>query len=92
MALGSLLSIALAGCAHRPAEPLPPPPIAIAVKDVPPAELLACPVPPAGFSEDAAATIPPVDRSAAMALALAYAGVSLQLVRLINWNSPGSCR
>ena len=25
-------------------------------------------------------------------VALAYAGVSLQLVRLINWNSPGTCR
>ncbi|WP_454886170.1 hypothetical protein [Sphingomonas oryzagri] len=62
------------------------------MKDTPPAELLACPVAPAGFPEDATATIPASVRAPAIALATAYAGLTLQLVRLINWNAPGSCR
>lgn len=62
-----------------------------APKDQPPAELLACPVAPAGFPEDATATIPASVRAPAIALAKGYAALTLQLVRLINWTSPRTC-
>ena len=61
---GLMLSIMLAGCAHDSAEP--PRTVAIAVRDVPPAELTTCPVPPEGFPVDQAATMPPAVRAAAI--------------------------
>lgn len=89
-AIGSLLSTALAGCAHQVARPAPAA-IAVKIEDPPAAELLACPVAPAGFPEDADATMPAGVRSAAIALATAYASAAAQLARLINWNAPGRC-
>jgi hypothetical protein len=94
MAIGSLLSTALAGCAHQADRPAPAPApaaIAIRIEDPAPAELLVCPTAPVGFPEDAAATMPVGVRTAAIALAAAYAAAAAQLARLINWNAPGRC-
>jgi hypothetical protein len=88
--IGSALSIALAGCAHRAERPAPAP-IAVHVDDTPPPDLLACPVAPAGFPIDAEATMPAPVRAAAIRLAAAYAAVAVQLQRLVNWHAPGSC-
>jgi len=63
-------------------------PATIAIRDTPPADLLVCPVAPAGFPEAATATLPPPVRAAAIRLATAYARVSSQLERLIGWVSP----
>lgn len=86
-----MLSTALAGCAHPAADSRPAAPAAIAVRDTPPADLLTCPVAPAGFPEDAAATMPLAVREAAIRVVTALAAVTAQLGRLIEWNSPGAC-
>lgn len=76
----------------RPAN-LPRLPVAVAVATPtrPPAELLACPVAPAGFPRDETATMPAATRFAAIRLASAYAAVASQLRRLIDWNDPAAC-
>jgi hypothetical protein len=89
-ALGLALSISLQGCAHPSAKP-DPTVVAVKVESTPPADLLACPGVPVGFPEDQAAEMPPEVREAAIRLARAYAAARAQLVRLINWNSPGAC-
>lgn len=76
---------------HRPIEPAPPVAVAVAVKDLPPAALLACPDAPAGFPADAQATMPPAVRFAAIRLATAYAALRDQLGRLIGWIDPAAC-
>lgn len=90
MAAGLLLSIALQACAHRPAEPVPTA-VAIEIRDTPPAELLACPVRPEGFPQDAVATLPRPVRDAAIRLAQGYAEATDQLERLIGWNIGKPC-
>jgi hypothetical protein len=65
--------------------------VAVKVESTPPADVLACPVPPAGFPVDQVAQLPPEVREAAIRLAHAYAAARAQLVRLIDWNSPGAC-
>lgn len=63
------------------------------IRDTPPADLIACPDAPAGFTEDQAAwaIMPPPVRAAAIRLAAAYAATRAQLARLIEWQSPGAC-
>jgi hypothetical protein len=73
--------------------PVPKPaPVAVAVKDTPPAELLACPVTPEGFPADAEAQMPTGVRAAAIRLAQAFRARGDQLVRLIRWHDPEACR
>lgn len=90
--LGSTLSISLAACAHRPAEPPPAPQVKVVrVKDTPPAELTVCPVRPVGFPLDAEATMPPAVRSAAIRLSKAFAATVDQLERLIAFDTGSPC-
>ncbi|MES2042599.1 MAG: hypothetical protein V4475_01920 [Pseudomonadota bacterium] len=81
-----------AGCAHRvvEVETPRPVPVAVVVKDPPPAELLRCAVRPEGFPASQA-VIPPGTRAAIVRLAKAFAGAADQLDRLIDWNKPGTC-
>jgi len=86
-----MLSIGLAACATRATRPDP---AVIAVKvppAAPPASDLVCPVAPTGFPTDEVATLPPAVRDAAIRLATAYAAIASQVVRLIDFNAPGSC-
>lgn len=90
-AIGSLLSIGLAACATRNPRPAS---AVVAVKvppAAPPADLLACPIAPAGFPVDEIATLPPAIRVAAIRLAKAYAATASQLTRLIDHAAPGTC-
>ncbi len=91
-AIGSLLSIALQGCALRD-RPRPAAPAAIAVdpRVGAPADLLACPAAPAGFPETASATIPVDVRLAAIRLAIDRATLATQLARLIAWETGVPC-
>lgn len=87
-----MLSTALAGCAHRPADIGPAPTVvAVKVADTPDADLLICPTAPDGFPLDVWATMPPAVRSAAIRLAEAYAATRTQLERLIGWENPPGC-
>ncbi len=88
MLIGSLLSMALPGCAGKPIETTPPPPIVVTAKDKPPADLLACPVRPAPIPDGLSATIPAPARRALIDLAAAYRAAVGQLERLINWHDP----
>lgn len=92
--LGSLLLTTLPGCAHRAVEvPVEKPvPVAVEIRDTPPAELLRCPEQPAGFPTDAEATMPAGVRSAAIRMARALRDRGDQLVRLIRWHDPEACR
>lgn len=88
--------MALPGCAHRQdtkPEPLPVP-VAVEVRDRPPAELLRCAGRPAGIPEDPAlvAQIPTPVRAAIIRIARAFALNAQQLDRLIDWSAPGTCR
>ena len=89
--IGSTLSIGLAGCATKaPAEPA-----VLALKvgpPAPPADLIVCPVAPAGFPTDEVATLPPAVRAAAIRLAKAYAATAAQLSSLIDFTVPGTCQ
>lgn len=87
------LSIILQGCATTGLKPPVPPPTVVAVKveDLPPADLLRCPEPPAGFPAGAAAVMPADVRAALIRLASGYGQLSDQLVRLIEYVAPGSC-
>lgn len=93
IALGLLLSTTLPGCARRAVEvPIAAPvPVAVPVKDTPPAELLQCPPAPAGFPLDATAEMPPTVRSATIRVAKALRDTRDRLLRLIEWNAPGTC-
>ena len=68
-------------------------PVAVVVKDTPPAELTACAKRPEGLPEDPAliAQIPTRIRAAIIRLARAFATNASQLDRLVEWNAPGSC-
>ena len=96
--IGSMLSTMLPGCAPRERirlvpTPAPPPIVkVVTVKDVPPAELLACPVRPEGFPTDTQSAMPEAVRAAIIRLARAFAANSAQLDRLIDWTKPGSCK
>ncbi|MCC2976248.1 hypothetical protein LK533_06115 [Sphingomonas sp. PL-96] len=67
-------------------------PVALEVKDTPPAELLACTTAPDGFPADAEAQMPTSVRAAAIRLAQAFRARGEQLVRLIRWHDPEACR
>ena len=88
--IGSIALMTLQGCTRPQIEPAPAV-IAIEVKDTPPADLLTCPVSPAPFPTDAAATMPPAVRTALMGLASAYAQTRDQLLRVIRWHEPAAC-
>jgi hypothetical protein len=68
-------------------------PVAVPVKDTPPAELLACAERPTGLPEDAdlIAQIPTKLRAGIIRLARAFGSNASRLDRLIDWNAPGSC-
>lgn len=90
---GLLLSIALPGCSHKPIETTPPPPVAVEVRDTPPADLLRCPERPAGIPAGLSANIPAPARKALIDLAEAYRAAVGQLERLIAWHRPATpCR
>lgn len=88
---GSLASIALQGCAHPAADRPALPVVAVELRDTPPADLLACPVAPAGFPADAQAQMPPAVRTAVIGIAVALAVTRDQLTRLVRWHRPGAC-
>ena len=69
-----------------------PVPVAVEIRDNPPAELLRCPEQPAGFPTDAQATMPTGIRAAAIRMARALRERGDQLVRLIRWHDPEACR
>ena len=87
----------LPACGHRGVDAPPaaaPPPVAIVVKDTPPAELLKCADRPAGLPEDPAliAQIPTAIRAGIIRLARAFAGNADRADRLVNWNAAGTCK
>lgn len=92
---GLLLSTALPGCVHRIIEvPVEKPvPVAVPVKDTPPAELTRCADKPAGLPESKVvlAQIPTPVRAAIIRIARAFAANAQQLDRLIDWTAPGTC-
>ncbi|MFA6607556.1 MAG: hypothetical protein WCS75_11210 [Sphingomonas sp.] len=87
-----MLSMTLAGCARHAGEIRAevPKPVAVVVKDTPPAELLRCPESTEGFPQADAVMARPT-RAAIIRLAKAYAGLRSQLERLIDWNAPKHC-
>jgi hypothetical protein len=91
VAIGSLLSIALAACGPRTSRPATPAAIAIEARVPAPAELVGCPVRARGFAAGAEATIPPAVRVTMIGLATGYAAVVSQLERLIAWETGRSC-
>lgn len=68
-------------------------PVAVTVKDTPPAELLTCAERPEGLPEDPqlVAQMPTRLRAGVIRLARAFASVAGRLDRLIDWNAPGTC-
>ena len=90
---GLLLSTALPGCAHRAEIVEKPVPVAVPVKDTPPAELLTCAERPEGLPEDPqlVAQMPTRLRAGVIRLARAFATVAGRLDRLVDWNAPGTC-
>ncbi|MFK3888470.1 hypothetical protein [Sphingomonas sp. NPDC079357] len=68
-------------------------PVAVPVKDTPPAELLACADRPDGLPEDPqlVAQMPTRLRAGVIRLARAFATVAARLDRLIDWTAPGTC-
>lgn len=70
-----------------------PVPVAVVVKQTPPAELTRCAVRPDGLPEDdtSLAKIPTQVRAGIIRLARAFAASASQLDRLINWTVPGTC-
>lgn len=94
MAIGLLLSTTLPGCARRAVEvPVEKPvPVAVEIRDTPPADLLRCPEQPAGFPADAEANMPGSVRAAAIRMARALRERGDQLVRLIRWHNPEACK
>ncbi|CAN5695686.1 hypothetical protein BH11PSE6_BH11PSE6_14310 [soil metagenome] len=68
-------------------------PVAVTVKDTPPADLRQCASRPKGLPEDdkLTAQIPDPVRAAIIRIAKAFAANASQLDRLVNWHSPGTC-
>jgi len=91
MATGSLASMTLAGCASRAVQHVAPEVVAVPVKDTPPADLLACPLPARAFPTDTIASLPRQLRAPLQGLAIDYRDLFDRQVRLINWISPGTC-
>lgn len=96
MLTGLLLSTALPACALLPikhVEVEKPVPVAVPIKDTPPAELLRCAERPEGVPEDKTliAQIPTRARAGIIRMARALGANADQLDRLVNWNSPGTC-
>ena len=81
------------GCTPRAELVEKPVPVAVPVKDTPPAELLTCADRPDGLPEDPqlVAQMPTRLRAGVIRLARAYAAVAARLDRLINWTAPGTC-
>ena len=85
----------LPGCGGTIEVPVEKPvPIAVTVKDTPPADLLRCADRPAPLPEDTAtvAMLPKSVRAALIAVARAFAANARQLDRLVNWSRPGTCQ
>lgn len=82
----------LPGCATAPVERAQNAVVAVRIDDKPDVALLACPEKPAPLPEDIEATLPASLRSALIALAKSYRATREQLIRLVNWHDPGSCR
>lgn len=70
-----------------------PVPVAVPVKQTPPAELLKCADRPDGLPEDPAliAQIPTAIRAGIIRMARAFGANASQLDRLIEWEQPGAC-
>lgn len=68
-------------------------PVAVPVKDTPPAELLRCAARPEGLPEDPelVAQIPTRARAGIIRVARAFGANAAQLDRLIDWITPGTC-
>lgn len=84
----------LPGCAGTIEVPVEKPvPVAVQVKDTPPADLLRCAARPAPLPEDPAtvAMLPASVRTALIAVARAFATNAAQLDRLVNWYRPDTC-
>ncbi len=84
----------LPGCAKTVEVPGDKPvPVAVSVKDTPPADLLRCADRPPPLPEDDAtvALLPPSVRRALIAVARAFAANATQLDRLVEWERPGTC-
>ena len=81
----------LPGCALSPpvAKTVP---VAVKIRDTPPAELLRCPVAPVGYPADAEATMPAGVRAATIRMATALRDTRDQLMRLIGWHNPEGCK
>ena len=92
--IGSLLSTALPGCAHRPADPPVAASVAVAIeRPLPPADLMACADRPAGLPEDASliAQIPTAIRAGIIRMARAFRTNADGKDRLVNWLAADSC-
>ncbi len=81
----------LPGCALSPpvAKSVP---VAVEIRDTPPAELLRCPVAPVGYPADAEATMPAGVRAATIRMATALRDTRDQLLRLIGWHDASVCK
>lgn len=81
----------LPGCALRPpvARSVP---VALEIRDTPPAELLRCPVATVGYPVDAEATMPAAVRAATIRMATALRDARDQLLRLIRWHDATACK
>lgn len=89
-----LLSTALPGCARTIEVPVDKPvPVAVSVRDTPPADLRRCAERPRGLPEEdkLTAQIPDPVRAAIIRIARAFASNASQLDRLVNWSTPGAC-
>lgn len=63
----------------------------VTIKDVPPSDLLVCPVRPDGLPTAAATHLDPAVAAALERVMPAFGMNARQLGRLINWFAPGSC-
>lgn len=70
-----------------------PTPVAVVVKNTPPAELLRCAERPDGLPEDPSliAQIPTTIRAGIIRLARAFSANADRADRLVNWSAPGTC-
>lgn len=81
----------LPGCARTPPPAPIDRPVAVQIRDTPPAELLRCPPRPAGYPADAEATMPAGVRAATIRIATALRDGRDQLIRLIRWHDATAC-
>ncbi|WCM29189.1 hypothetical protein NDN01_10015 [Sphingomonas sp. QA11] len=89
-----LLSTALPACVRTIEVPVDKPvPVAVAIKDSPPADLRKCAARPKGLPEEDKLTsqIPDAVRAGIIRIARAFAANAGQLDRLVNWSAPGTC-